>query len=110
LTADKKSAAGGDGQLPERKAFSKRGHRMGGNGISREEAVHRAILQLRGASDEELVAFVEREHGLKVDAKYLPIYRASLRAREYAEVARARAREAASANQEASKEEQSASG
>jgi len=78
--------------------------------MSREEIVHGAILQLRGASDEALVAFVEREHGIKVEAKFLPIYRASLRAREYAEVARARAREAACANQQASKADQPTGG
>jgi len=83
---------------------------MGGNGISREEIVHRAILQLRGASDEELVGFVEREHGFKIDARYLPIYRASLRAKEYTEVARARAREVASASRDAGKSEEQADG
>jgi hypothetical protein len=62
---------------------------------SREEIVHRALAQLGCVSDEELVAFVAREYGVRVEQRFVPVFRASLRAREVLERARAKARNAA---------------
>jgi hypothetical protein len=70
---------------------------MGAGVPSREEIVHRALVQLGCISDEELVAFVAREYGVSVEARFVPIFRASLRAREVLERARAKAREATNA-------------
>ena len=39
---------------------------------SREEIVHRALAQLGCVSDEELVAFVAREYGVSVEARFVP--------------------------------------
>jgi hypothetical protein len=63
--------------------------------LSREGIVHRALMKLGCVSDEELVAFVAREYGVNLEARFVPIFRASLRAREVLERARAKAREAA---------------
>jgi len=68
---------------------------MGVGPASREEIVHRALAQLGCVSDEELVAFVAREYGVSVEARFVPVFRASLRAKEALERARAKAREAA---------------
>ena len=46
----------------------------------RADQRHRALAQLGGASDEELVGFVQRAYGLAVDPRFLPVFRASLRA------------------------------
>jgi hypothetical protein len=54
----------------------------------REEIVHRALARLGCVSDEELVAFVAREYGVQVEARFVPIFRASLRAKEALERAR----------------------
>ena len=70
---------------------------MGAGVPSREEIVHRALAQLGCVTDEELVAFVAREYGFSVGARFVPIFRASLRAREVLERSRAKARETASA-------------
>jgi hypothetical protein len=79
---------------------------MRNSGISREEMVRWAMTQLGSVSDEELAAFVERENGVKIEVKFLPIVRASLRARKYAEAARARGRQALSPKSDGSKSEQ----
>jgi len=70
---------------------------MGAGAPSWEEIVHRALVQLGCVSDEELVAFVAREYGVRVEARFVPVFRASLRAKEVLERARAKAREAAAA-------------
>ena len=70
---------------------------MGAGVGSREEVVHRALAQLGCVSDEELVAFVAREYGVSVEARFVPVFRASLRAREVLERSRAKARETANA-------------
>ena len=61
----------------------------------RHEIVHRALAQLGCVSDEKLVAFVARGYGVGVEARFVPVFRASLRAKEVLERARAKAREAA---------------
>ncbi len=62
---------------------------------SREEAVHQALRRLGGVSDEEVARFVLEEYGLAVEPRFLPVFRASLRAREALQQARAKARAAA---------------
>jgi hypothetical protein len=66
--------------------------------ISKEEAVHRALALLGGAPDEELIHFVQQEYGQVVDPRFLPVFRASLRAKQITEQARAKAREATPAS------------
>ena len=63
----------------------------------REEAVHQALRRLGAAPDEEVARFVLQEYGLAVEPRFLPVFRASLRAREALEQARAKARAAAPA-------------
>src|SRR5205807_451877 len=65
--------------------------------VSREEIVHQAIKQLGAVSNEDLAAFVEREHGFRIEPRFVPVFRASLRAKELTEQARAKAREALAA-------------
>ena len=57
--------------------------------------MHQALRRLGAAPDEEVARFVLREYGLAVEPRFLPVYRASLRAREVLEQARAKARAAA---------------
>jgi hypothetical protein len=50
--------------------------------VTKEEAVRRALAELGDASAAEVVALVERRHGLKVAPAFIPVYRASLRAEQ----------------------------
>jgi hypothetical protein len=65
---------------------------MSEKGLSTEEAVHRAILKCGGLPATELVAYIEREYGVKVNPAYLPVFRASLLAKEQSERMREKAR------------------
>ena len=67
---------------------------MPSGSLSKEEVVHRAIAQLGAVPDEELAAFVGREYGVRVEPRFVPVFRASLQAKQVLEQARARAREA----------------
>jgi hypothetical protein len=61
--------------------------------LTSEEIVHQAIARLGAVPNEELVAFVEREYGIRIEPRFVPVFRASLRSRQLMEQARARARE-----------------
>lgn len=65
----------------------------------REQLVHGALAQLGCVSDEEVVSFMAREYGVRVEARFVPLFRASLRAKEVLERARTRAREPAAAHE-----------
>jgi hypothetical protein len=59
---------------------------------SKEEAVWLALAELGDAPAPEVAALVERKYGVKIDHRFLPVFRATLRAREQLEEARARAK------------------
>jgi len=46
------------------------------------ELVRQALAELGDVSAEELATFIERRHGLRIDPRYIPLMRASLRGRE----------------------------
>lgn len=59
------------------------------------EMVAIAHRELSGASAAELVAFIEKTFGERIDAKYIPVYRASIEDKAKLEAARQAARAAA---------------
>jgi hypothetical protein len=59
---------------------------------SKEEAVRLAPAELGDAPSSEVVAFIEQRYGVRIDPKFLPVFKATLRAREQREEARARAK------------------
>ena len=61
-----------------------------------EEAVRLALVQWGDLPAAELAARIEQHYGVKIEPKFLPIYKASLRDRERLEQFRARARAATS--------------
>jgi hypothetical protein len=63
-------------------------------GLSKLEAVRRALEQLGEATPQEIAAWVERHHGLKLRPQVVPILRASLREQEHLAKMRRLAREA----------------
>jgi hypothetical protein len=67
---------------------------MGQEAITKEEAVRLALAELGEASSAELAAFIERRYGMRIDPKFLPLYKASVRDKERLEQSRARARAA----------------
>jgi len=46
------------------------------------ELVRQALAELGDVSAEDLTAFIEQRHGLRIDPRYIPLMRASLRGRE----------------------------
>lgn len=46
--------------------------------VTNLEMIQAAIKELGATENESLAAFVEKRYGVKIDAKYIPIYRASL--------------------------------
>ena len=68
---------------------------MAPKALTKEEAVRRALAELGDVPAPDLAAFVERRYRLKIDPRFLPIFKAVIRARERQEQARAKARAAA---------------
>jgi len=62
--------------------------------IGLEEAVRRILVECGDIPVPELVGLVEQRYGLKLDARFLPIIRASLRHRAESEARRAAAKDA----------------
>ena len=71
-------------------------------GLSKVEMVRRALEELGEASSEKVSAFIERRHGVRIDARFIPIVRASILELEMLEKARQAAREAVAATERAS--------
>ena len=67
---------------------------MSKDALSKEELVRLALAQLGDVPAPTLAAFIEREHGVKIDTKFLPFFKASLRGKEHLEQSRAKARAA----------------
>src|SRR5215212_4798629 len=63
------------------------------DGVSKTELVRLALVEVGEASHQELADFIERRHGVRIDPKFLPVVRASVRELERP----ARARQAARA-------------
>jgi hypothetical protein len=59
------------------------------------EMMKQALKELGEVPAQELAAFIERQFGIKVDARFIPIWRASLRGRQALEQSRNAARSAA---------------
>jgi hypothetical protein len=59
---------------------------------SKEEAVRLALAELGDAPAPEVAAFVEQNYGVKIDPRFLPVFKATFRARQQLEEARARAK------------------
>jgi hypothetical protein len=64
-------------------------------GLSKVELVRRALAELGEASPQEVAAFLERRHGVRIDARFIPFVRASVLEQEMLERARQAARAAA---------------
>ena len=60
--------------------------------ISKEEAVRLALGKLGDRPSAHLAAFIEQRYGIRIDPKFIPIYKASVRDKERLKEARARAR------------------
>jgi hypothetical protein len=56
--------------------------------ISKEEGVLLALAEVGEVSAEDLAGFVEGRFGLRIDPKFIPVFKASIRAREQLEEAR----------------------
>jgi hypothetical protein len=65
---------------------------MGQEVVTKEEAVRLALAQLGDVSAPKLVRFIEQRYGLKIDPKFVPVLKATLRAKEQVEHFRAKAR------------------
>src|SRR5258707_444605 len=55
---------------------------MARNTIAREEAVRLALAELGDVGSQELAAFIENRYKLRIEPRFIPIYKASLKARE----------------------------
>jgi len=58
---------------------------MGKEMMSKDEMVRLALESLGDASVENLAAFVEQKFGVKINPRYIPIFKASLRGKEHFE-------------------------
>ena len=63
-------------------------------GVTPTEAMRQALAELGDAPDADLAAFLERRHGLTIDARFVPVLKASARGLEQLEQARKAAKEA----------------
>jgi hypothetical protein len=63
--------------------------------VDKLEMMKLALKELGEAPERELAAFIERQFGIKVDAKFIPIWKASLRGQQALELSRNAARSAA---------------
>ena len=60
--------------------------------MDRLELVQIAFRELGDVSAQELAAFIEKKHGVKIAPKFIPLYKASLRDKLRLETARQAAR------------------
>src|SRR5438270_12659349 len=79
---------GSDSAAKDRK---KEGDAMADERNHKENAVRLALADLGDAPAAELAAFIEDRYGVRIEARFVPIYRATLRAREQLALARAAA-------------------
>jgi hypothetical protein len=59
------------------------------------EIVQIALRELGDVSAQELSAFIEKKHGVRIEPKFIPVYKASIRDKIRLEAARQEARAAA---------------
>jgi hypothetical protein len=59
------------------------------------EMVRIALQELGDVSAQELSSFIERRHGVKIEPKFIPLFKASIRDKERLEAERRAARAAA---------------
>lgn len=52
------------------------------------ELVKNALRELGDVSAQELSSFIEQQHGVRIDPKFIPIFKASIRDKERLEAAR----------------------
>jgi hypothetical protein len=64
---------------------------MGQEAITKEEAVRLALAEVGDVSSADLAAFIEQRYGLRIDPRFIPLFRASVRDKERLEQARAAA-------------------
>jgi hypothetical protein len=57
-------------------------------GLCKVEMVRRALSELGDAAPQELAALIERQHGVRIDPRFIPVVRASLLELEMLEKAR----------------------
>lgn len=69
--------------------------------LNKLELVRQALLELGESPPQQVAAFIERRHGVRIDARFIPIVRASLLELEMLEQARQAARSAAQATEPA---------
>jgi hypothetical protein len=58
------------------------------NTLSKEVAVRLALAQLGDVSAADLASFMEQQYGVKIDPKFVPVFKASIRDKEQMERAR----------------------
>lgn len=63
--------------------------------LDKLELVQIALRELGDVSAQELSAFIEKKHGVKIEPKFIPLYKASLRDKIRLEAARQAAKVAA---------------
>lgn len=63
--------------------------------MTKLEMVQTALQEITAASAGDLVAFIEKRFGERIDAKYIPVYRASIEDKAKLDAARKAARVAA---------------
>lgn len=56
------------------------------------ELVRVALQELGDASGQELSTFIEKRHGVKIEPRFIPMFKASIRAKDRLEVDRQAAR------------------
>jgi hypothetical protein len=66
--------------------------------MTKLDMVKEALSKIGEVSGQELSAFVEAEHGTKIDPAFIPVYRATLKDKERMEKARRRNEPPASEN------------
>ena len=62
--------------------------------MSKVEMVRQALLELGEVSSQELATFLEQRYGMRIEARIIPILKASVRGQEVLERARQAARAA----------------
>jgi hypothetical protein len=62
---------------------------MGQEAITKEEAVRLALAEVGDVSSADLAAFIERQYRLRIDPRFMPIFRATVRDKERLQQARA---------------------
>jgi hypothetical protein len=60
--------------------------------LSKIDLVRQALWELGEASAQELVAFIQHRHGVRIEARFIPVLRASLLGQQMLERARQTAR------------------